>query len=487
MNNDNNTPHLVPRLGLFITTSIVVGAVIGSGIFKKPAIMAENLGSPELMLLIWVIAGLITLFGALTNAEIAGMIPETGGQYIYFKEMYGNFFAFLYGWGIIAVIQTGSIASIAYVFSHYSTYFFDLFHFPESIETGIYLHIPFIGNIYPLRDIGEKLLTIGVVTFLTMVNYFGVIFGGRLSGLFTSMKVLAILFIVILGFTIGNGSVVNFTKDAPALITNTSMFSGIIIALSGAFWSYDGWNNITYIAGEVKNSQRNIPIALIIGTLIIISVYLLINLAYLYILPIEKIAGSKLVASDMATAVLGPIGGAVIAASVMISTFGTANGTIMVSARVYYAMSHQGFFFKKIGKTHPQYKTPANSLILQAIWTSVLVLSGTFDILTDMLIFISWIFYAMGALGVFVLRKKWKDRERPYKTFGYPVVPIIFIIFATAFVIFTLYNDINNYLLGKTEIINSVFGLFLMALGIPFYYYFNKQYNRNNKQTNENL
>jgi len=475
--NSNNTPKLSPKLGLFITTSIVVGAVIGSGIFKKPALMAENLGSPELMLLIWIIAGIITLFGALTNAEIAGMIPETGGQYIYFKEMYGNFLAFLYGWAIFAVIQTGSIASIAYVFSHYTGYFFNLFRFPEQIETGIYLHIPFIGYIYPLRDFGEKLLTIGIVTFHTTVNYFGVIFGGKISALFTSMKVLAILIIIILGFSLGNGSLSNFTKDAPELISNTNLLSGIIIALSGAFWAYDGWNNITYIAGEVKNSQRNIPIALIVGTIIIIAVYLLINLAYLYILPIDKMAGSKLVASDMATAVIGPLGGGIVAAAVMISTFGTASGTIMVSARVYYAMSNNGFFFKKIGHTHPKFATPANALILQAIWTSILIISGTFDILTDMLIFISWIFYAMGAFGVFVLRKKWKDKKRPYKTFGYPIVPIIFIIFASAFVIITLYNDINNFLLGKTEIINSVFGLFLMALGIPFYYYFNKKRN----------
>jgi APA family basic amino acid/polyamine antiporter len=472
---------LVPQLGLFITTSIVIGAVIGSGIFKKPALMAEQLGSPELLIAVWVIAGIITLFGALTNAEIAGMIPVTGGQYVYFREMYGDFFAYLYGWAIFAVIQTGSIASITYIFSHYAGYFYHLPNFSPEIEKSFEIYIPFIGSIYPLREFGEKMLTIGIIFFLTAVNYFGVIFGGRLSALFTSMKVLAILAIVALGFLIGNGDFGNFSSDIPGFSNSAGLLSGIIIALSGAFWAYDGWNNITYIAGEVKNSQRNIPIALIVGTLVIIFVYVLINLAYLYILPMSEMAGSKLVASDMATAVIGPIGGGLIAAAVMISTFGTANGTIMVSARVYFAMSKERLFFKKIGDTHSKFKTPANALLLQAGWTAVLVLSGTFDILTDMLIFISWIFYAMGAYGVFILRKKWKDKERPYKVFGYPYVPIIFIVFASAFVIITLFNDINNYVRGDSEIINSVFGLFLSALGIPVYMYFNK------KRKNEDL
>jgi basic amino acid/polyamine antiporter, APA family len=475
MNNPmKDNSGLIPRLGLFITTSIVIGAVIGSGIFKKPAVMAENLGSPELMLAIWVIAGVITLFGALTNAEIAGMIPITGGQYVYFREMYGDFFAYLYGWAIFVVIQTGSIASIAYVFAHYTGYFFEFPRLTADME-NISLYLPYIGHIFPLRFIGEKLVAIGLIFFLSIVNYFGVIFGGRVAGLFTSMKVAAILIIVILGFTLGEGSFSNFVEDTPGFAMNMGLFSGIIIALSGAFWAYDGWNNITYIAGEVKNSQRNIPLALFIGTIIIITVYIIINLAYLYILPVEQMAGSKLVASDMATLVLGPLGGGLVAAAVMISTFGTANGTIMVSARVYFAMSREKLFFKRIGNIHEKYKTPANSLLFQAVWTAILILSGTFEILTDMLIFISWIFYAMGAYGVFVLRKKWPDVERPYKVFGYPYIPIIFIIFAGAFVFFTMYNDIINYNQGKTEIINSLFGIVLVLTGIPFYLYFNRK------------
>ena len=470
---------LVPKLGLFVTTAVVIGAVIGSGIFKKPALMAEHLGSPELMLAIWVIAGVITLFGALTNAEIASMIPKTGGQYVFFREMYGDFYASLYGWAVLAVIQTGSIASIVYIFAHYTGYFFPLPRFSPEIENYFVIHIPFIGTIFPLREIGEKLVAIGILFFLSFVNYLGVIFGGSLSAFFTIMKVLAILIIVGLGFALGDGNFANFATDAPSYGINAGLFSGIMIALSGAFWAYDGWNNITYVAGEVKNSQRNIPLALVTGTIVVIAVYLLINLAYLYILPVEQMAGSKLVASDMASAVLGPIGGGLIAAAVMISTFGTANGTIMVSARVYFAMSRENLFFKRIGNTHPKFNTPANALLIQAVWTALLVLSGTFDILTDMLIFISWIFYGMGAYGVFVLRKKWPDKHRPYKVIGYPWIPAVFVAFAAVFVIFTLYNDIVNYIQGHSEIINSVFGLFLVAPGIPLYAYFNKKRKNN--------
>ena len=249
-------------------------------------------------------------------------------------------------------------------------------------------------------------------------------------------------------------------------------FAGIIAALSGAFWAYDGWNNITYIAGEVKSPQRTIPRALIAGTIVIIFIYILINLAYLYILPVEQMRTSELVAADVAQVAIGGMGAAFVAAAVMISTFGTASGTIMASQRVYYAMASDSIFFKSIGKIHPRFSTPANSLILQCFWACVLVMSGTFDLLTDMLIFVSWVFYAFGAYGIFVLRKKMPDAERSYKVPLYPWIPIIFILFATAFVIFTLYTDIESYIDGTDNVINSVLGIFLVALGIPFYLYF---------------
>ncbi len=465
--------ELLSKLGLYTTVAIVVGAVVGSGIFRKPALMASQLGSPELLLAIWVGAGIITLFGALTNSEVAGMITKTGGQYIYFQKMYGEFIAYLYGWAIFAVIQTGSIASITYVFAEYTEYFFKLPRFSPELEISVFLHIPFIGNIYPLHDFGVKSLTILVIVLLTAVNYLGVVFGGALARIFTTGKILAILVLVIFGFAMGEGDFGNFTEETSYFAnTGKGIMLGIIAALSGAFWSYDGWNNITYIAGEVKQPQKNIPRSLFLGTVIVIIVYLLVNLSFMYVMPIEEMAVSKLVASDVANYSMGAIGGGFVAAAVMISTFGTSNGTIMVSARVYYAMSKRGMFFNTIGKVHPKFRTPHNALLLQCIWTCVLVISGTFDILTDMLIFVSWIFYALGAYGVFILRKKMPNVDRPYKVWGYPWIPAIFVIFATFFVFLTLYDDISSYLNGEKYIMDSVFGLFLCALGIPLYIYF---------------
>jgi APA family basic amino acid/polyamine antiporter len=475
-NNDNKyEKNLQAKLGLFTTVSIVVGAVIGSGIFKKPALMASQLGSPELLILVWVLAGVITLFGALSNAEVASMISATGGQYVFFEKMYGKFFSFLYGWSIFAVIQTGSIASITYIFGEYSQFFEPLriYNFipPEYVDFS--LTIPLLGQIFPFHDIGIKIVTISTILLLTAVNYIGVMFGGIVANIFTWMKILAILLLVYFGFTYTGGNIMNFTTDATSTtFGSVGSLAGFVAALSGAFWAYDGWNNITYIAGEVKNSQRNIPLALTIGALIILGIYLLINLAYIYVMPVDVMSNSTLVAADVALKSIGPIGAGLVAAAVMISTFGTSNGTIMVSARVYFAMSRNNHFFTTIGKVHPRFSTPANALTLQAVWTCVLVISGTFDTLTDMLIFVSWIFYAAGAYGLFILRKKMPDADRPYKVWGYPYVPAIFVIFATLFVGLTLYADITNYISGKSIIINSLFGLFLVAIGIPLYYYF---------------
>ncbi len=471
---------LLPSLGLFTTLSIVVGAVIGSGIFKKPAVMAGQLGSPELLIGVWVLAGIITLFGALTNAEIAGMISRTGGQYIFFQKMYGDFMAYLYGWSVFAIIQTGSIASITYVFSQYFEEFFPLMQLPDATVQSAVIHIPFIGAISPLADIGVKMLTIGIIVGLTTVNYLGVRFGGTVQNIFTVLKVAAILFLVAAGFTVGAGSLDHFSLDSTAGVPpNGPLMLALVAAMSGAFWAYDGWNNITYIAGEVREPQRTIPRALMLGTLIIISVYVLTNLAYLYLLPIDVMAGSQLVASDAARVILGNRGAEFVAIAVMISTFGTSNGTILASARVYFAMARERMFFPSIGAIHPTFRTPGNALILQAAWTSILVLTGTFDTLTDMLIFVSWIFYALGAFGIFILRRTMPDTPRPYRVWGYPVVPALFVVFACIYVAFTLYGDITAYAEGRAEIINSVFGLILVGMGIPFYIYFRSQNKKN--------
>ncbi len=466
---------LIPHLGLYTTIAIVAGAMIGSGIFKKPAFMASELGSPELLIIVWILAGIFTLFGALTNAEIASMFPETGGQYVYFEKMYGKLWAFLYGWSIFAVIQSGSIASISYVFAEYSQFFHILPRFSEEIEKSIYIYIPYIGYIYPLYDIGVKTLTIFIILFLTTANYFGVKYGGRISLAFTSMKLFALVALVLFAFLSGSGSVNNLMPIENVSFGSGGIFGAFIAAFAGAFWAFDGWNNITYLAGEIKSPQNTIPRALIIGMVIVIIAYLLINTAFMYVLPIEVMAQSKLVAADVAQVAIGGVGAGFVSAAVMISTFGTANGTIMASSRVYYKMSHDKMFFGFVGNLHPKHRTPAKSLMLQASWACVLVLSGTFDILTDMLIFVSFIFYGMGAWGIFVLRKKYPDHERPYKVPFYPVIPIIFVLFSFVYVALTLYNDIVNYYAGNSQIINSLFGLLLVAIGLPFYIYFKKR------------
>lgn len=443
--------------------------------------MAEQLGSPEMLLGVWILAGVLTLFGALTNAEIAGMISATGGQYVFFQEMYGKFFSYLYGWSMFAVVQTASIASITYVFSEAADSFLHLPHLSSSAE-AFSIHLPFIGAIQPLQNIGIKLVTVGAILLLSAVNYIGVAFGGAVQTLFTALKVAALAGIVALAFFSGGGSAANYVTSVATAPQGWALAGAVVAALSGAFWAFDGWNNITYIAGEVRDPQRNIPRSLMVGMAIIIAVYLLVNLAYLYILPVETMAKSGLVAVDVVAAVLGGINPGyaalatgIIAFCIMISTFGTSNGTILASARLYFAMSRDRLFFRSHGELHRKFRTPGNALIAQAIWSCILVFSGTFDTLTDMLVFVSWLFYTMGAVGVFILRKKMPDVPRPYRVWGYPMIPAIFVIFAAAFVIFTVYSDIDNYLSGKSAIINSVFGLVLVAFGIPFYMYFTRK------------
>jgi APA family basic amino acid/polyamine antiporter len=460
-------------LGLSSTVSLVVGGIIGSAIFMKPALMASQLGSPWLLVSVWVLAGLISFLGAITNAEAAAMMPETGGQYIFFQKMFGDFTAYLYGWSAFAVFNTAGAASIAYVFSIYAEYFVRLPRLPKETEQLFYLYMPGIGKIFPLENIGVKSLTILLLWFLTIVNYRSTNSGDRLQIFFSALKVVAMILLVIGIFTVGEGTVSHFSQSSPH--TGWSLVLAIAAATSGAFWGYDGWNNITFMAGEIKNPQRNIALGLLLGLGVVIAIYFLINLAYIYALPIDAIASSAFVGSDAASSAFGFGAGALIALIVMISTFGATNGNVLATARVTFAMAQEKKFFPIIGKVHPKYKTPANALILHGIWTSLLVLSGSFDMLTDMLVFATWLFYTLGAIGVMVLRKKMPDAERPYKTWGYPFVPIAFILIASSFLVLTLYNDISNYINGTSPLINSLFGLALTAVGIPLYFYFKKK------------
>ena len=455
------TPQtLSRRLGPYSAAAVVIGSVIGSGIFLTPQRVAAVVQIPGVMIAVWVLTGLLTLAGALTNAEIASEIAEPGGQYVFFRVLYGDWLAFLYGWCTFIVYQTGSIAAIAVAFARYFGYFVSLPHLSTALETW---KLPFVGDIAPLADIGVKLVAIGAIVTVAAVNYTGVQRGGFLQVLFTSLKVAAIGGIIILGFAAGTGSTGHFF---PLWGTPSSgdLAGAAGIAMVATLWSYDGWNSLTYLAGEVKDPQRNIPRALILGTIAVICIYVLANLAYLYVLPIGEMAASKLVAADMMERVLPGYGGMFISAAVMISTFGTVNATSMTTARVYFAMAKDRMFFRQMGRVHPKYRTPSRSLVVQAAWASLLTLTGTYDQIFTYVIFAAWIFYALGAAGIFIMRRKHPSASAAYRVPGYPVVPVLFVAVATWFVINTLIKQSSD----------SLVGLLLLAAGLPFYSYWKR-------------
>ena len=318
-----------------------------------------------------------------------------------------------------------------------------------------------------------KSLAILLIILFTWINYYSVKAGGAVQVFFSVIKVASLILLAAIIFFSGNGSIENFFRDSSTVdLTTWGIISGSIAATSGALAAYDGWNNLGFVAGEIKEPKKNIPRGLFIGLGICIFLYVLTSQAYLYALPIEEMQKSSLVASDALTKVSGVAGASLIAILVIISCMGATNGNILPCARLTFAMGQEGSFSRWAGKVHPRFNTPGNALWLQGIWSSLYVLSGSFDMLTDMFVFITWIFYGFAAYGIFILRKKMPDAERPYRVWGYPWVPILFIFFTAFYFVVTLYNDINNYLTGKSYFINSVFGLLLTLIGIPLYFYF---------------
>jgi APA family basic amino acid/polyamine antiporter len=470
--------HFVRRIGFFSATSIVIGSVIGSAIFMKPATMAAQLGSPVLMIIVWVIAGIISLFGAMAFAELGTMFPETGGQYVYLQQAFGDKTAYLYGWSSIAVVNTAAIAAIAYVLASYLEYFFPLPRLSEAMEMTVILKIPLVGEIRPLQNIGVKAVAIAVIMGLSIINYFSLRSGNAIQFAATAVKIGIILLLVVGILFSGKGEHMNLVSDS---VYHSSrgwdLLTAFMAATTGAFAAYDGWNNLNMVAGEIREPERNINRSLVAGLWACILIYVLVTLSYMYVLPIDVMAKSKLVASDAADVVMGSNGAAVIAILIVISTFGATNVNLLANARVVFAMSGSGDFFSWAGKVHPRHDTPGNAVILLGIWSSILVLSGSFDILSDMFIFMSWVFYGLVVTGVFILRRKQPGKERPYKTWGYPIIPLIFLAFTIVYVCTTLYSDISNFREGRTPVVNSVFGLMLTLSGMPLFYYFRRKKN----------
>ncbi len=462
-------------LTLFPTTAIVVGSVVGSGIFVSSAQMTRDLQNAQILIAVWIFTGLMTLFGALTQCELIGQMPTTGGLYKYLSNIYGEKIGFMYGWANFTIAGSGAIAALAFIFANYFSEFIPLPHLGAELEAWP-LTIPYVGSIFPLADLGKKMVGIILILFLTALNIRGVKFGAKLQSLSTSAKVLAILGIVLSAFFLFHGESHLFEQSSQP-IAGFALIAAITASMSSAFWAYDGWGNVAYIAGEVRHPEKTVPRAIVLGTLGFIFLYILINLAYLHVLPLSQIAAApndRVAAAVMSVAV-GPQGAILVALLIILSTFDTTNSSILTNARVYFAMAEDRVFTSKAGEIHSRYQTPYKALSYQGLWAGFLLLTGSFDLITSMYVFVNWALYILLGVGVFILRWQKPDAQRPFKTPGYPLVPLIFVLFSCLFVMLTLYNDIHEYNLGHQPIIKSLMGTLLVVSGLPFYIYWKKQ------------
>lgn len=493
----SQSPHMVASLGWFSATAIVVGSMIGSGIFLVPAAISRDVGSPALLIGAWVVTAIMTLIGALSYGELAAMMPSAGGQYVYLREALGPLPGFLFGWTLFLVIQTGATAAVTVAFGKFLGVFF------PSISSSHWLW--HIGQI-PVCHLGSialggmdlglntaNLVGIIIVILLTGVNIFGVRLGALIQNVFTTAKTLALLGLVVVGVFFGRrieAMTANFAHGhfwqgagwhtlhplqiaAGGPVTMVGLVTILAVVQTGSLFSSDAWNNVTYTAGEVKNPQRNLPLSLVLGTSLVLGLYILANFVYLFALPLHGdphgasvLARGIAYAKDdrVATAVLQQLfsntGAYLMAGAILISTFGCANGMTMAGPRVYYAMSQDRLFFKAAGKLHPRYKTPVAALLIQCVWTCLLCLSGSYNQLLDYIICSELIFYILTIGSLFVLRHKRPDAKRPYKALGYPVLPALYIVMA-AWICIVLLRYKPQYTWP---------GIALVLLGVPVYF-----------------
>ena len=427
-------------LSLFDMTMIAIGSSIGSGIFLTPALIAHQLDSPLWILGLWLVGGIMALCGALTYAELGAMLPRAGGVYGFLTEAYGGLIGFLYGWAYFLVVNTGALGALAVAFSTYFGYF------------------------VPLSPNGQLFVAISGIVLVTVINVLGVKAGGVFSDIFTLLKLAGIAILLAAGFGWGSSATTNFL--APLSKSGGDLSSALTIVFVSVLWSYGGWQHATFTSAEAKNPQQTVPRALILGASVVALVYVATNVAYMFLLSPSQIGNSPRVAADALSAVMGPIGGTIISITIFISTFGTTGIYTLTAPRIYYAMANDGVFFKKVAQVHPRYQTPMFAILSQSAWAIVLLLFwGTYEKLISYVVFTDWIFFALAAYGVFVLRKKQPLATRPYRTLGYPVTPIVFIAIAVWFVITTLVERPAE----------SWAGLAFLALGIPVYYFWRKK------------
>ena len=432
-------PKLKRVLSLMDATMINAGGIIGSGIFMVPATVALYTASSSLFFMVWILGGIVSLFGALSVAELGAAMPKAGGQYVYLNEAYGPVWGYLYGWSAVAVINTASMAAVGVAFAEYLKFF------------------------YTISDLAVKEIAIFSIILLTIINIVDVKSGARFQNVFTFAKLGAILGVILLGLFLEGGSTQNFSPlftDRPPL----SLIGPLGLAMVAVLWTFDGWIFVTYVAGEVKNPERNIPLSLIFCMVIIVSVYIALNIVLVYVLGFDQMIGSELVMADAASKFIGGKGAAIVTIIILISLIGANNGFILTSARINYAMARDNRFFKQAAFIHPKFQSPANALIIQGIWACILTFSGTFNQLITYIIFASWIFYGMSAGAVIILRKKKPDMDRPYKTPFYPWIPIIFILFA-------IFLTVNTILEAPRD---AAIGTGIILAGLPLYYYWKK-------------
>ncbi len=450
-------------LGLGYAVIFVIANIVGSGVFKKIAPMAVDLQSSLWILLVWVAGGLVTLFGALSNAELAGMLADTGGEYVYLKKIYKQFFAFIYGWSLFFVIQTAAISSVAYVLVQSLN---SMIPIPELLSGVKDFSIG--GIFYPFQDFGIKLTTILVIMLFTVLNMSGLRSGARAGKVLFFMVGAGLLVIIVAGLTASVPRPENF-MNLNDLGSGKVTLSAFYTAMLASFWAYQGWVSVGFIGGEIKDAHRNIPKGITLGVGGVIIIYALVNLAYMRIMSIPELvqvheAGNQIAGVEAVRKIWGSIGVMFISVLIIISTLGCLNASILTGSRPYYAMAREKLFFPAIGRLN-RHSVPGNSLLWQGIWASVLVLSGTFDQLTDMLIFAVYIFYGAMALGVFILRRRMPETHRPYKAWGYPVVTGFFVLFCIGLFFNTIITRPREALIG----------LALIAAGIPVYFIFRRR------------
>ncbi len=440
--NKESPPSGLPRvLGLWDIVGIVIGGVVGSGIFIVPAVIASEVASPMLILAVWVVGGLLSFFGALAFAELSAAYPQAGGIYVYLRESYGSLIAFLFGWTVFLVIDSGAIATLAVgISTKYLPYFL------------------------PISNTTAKLVSVVFIVILVAVNYVGVRWGANLQNFLTLIKFFALVVVSVIVFVFVKGNTANFVKPAPESFS-WGLFGSFGVALVAVLWAYKGWEAATYSAGETKRPERNVPWGLFIGMIAVIVIYFITNLAYLYVFPAAQMAQSDRIASDAMSIAVGPIGASIIAVIILLSMTGAANQVLLTSPRIYYAMAKDGLFFSKLSSVHSKFLTPHISIVVIGIWSIILSLSGTFEQLFTYVIFGQWIFFGLTAGAVIILRKKRPNLPRPYKTLGYPVTPIIFILAALIISMNTLLN----------EFFNALAGLVIICLGLPAYFYWRRK------------